>query len=574
MTGWDRRAVVGQSRKRRGIKAVQANIDGKLVPGWKARDDHPKQRIPPKPAKLCLDFLGLEFPHPPSSFLPPPPRLTSVHPSMPPTAASRTVKAPGPDAKQLNDLPDEMLSLIFITFAYKAQKADQHLQLMLVCKRWRSVVLSTAILWSSVSFDASHPWPEPKMQAYLERAKAARLSIKMAGSPNYAASVCQRLGTRLNQLSRLDIGTYEGSVKPLWPHIASMKQLQRLEMANRAGQRFVPQSPASPTEIHLPSLRYLCLEAIDMPWRLCHFENLAELRILHYFLQPVVAVEHFLEALGRCQNLRKLSIILRLPYSGVRSTDNQWYMHPLKNHTVYLPKLRQLELCGYVDTQIQSLAMSIQAPELEAAILEGMGDSELEEDWSMFNPYFPTLQHLTLGGWNDAGGLLQRILPVSSRIHSLDLTLPEMEPFDLPATSTPNHGTPGASPSSQTTAIDLVNPTVDGVLARTRLDRLHTLRTRHVPPAVVRRIVDSVPSVKAVQMLLTNTGLEGDEDTQAFSALEEDMAYLRSKVSFGTFGSLSGAERYASQSDKDAGKLLTDADATLGVNVGDLMTDG
>ncbi|KAJ7208970.1 hypothetical protein GGX14DRAFT_111086, partial [Mycena pura] len=201
----------------------------------------------------------------------------------------------------ISALPDELLSKIFDGIG-----AFPSLQVMLVCRHWHEVALSSPALWSNLEFT----WrlcPQ-RFLSQLQRSKTAKLTVKIECMDS--SFVIPWILANANRLMVLDLAGERHHV------LDAMHQMRRYDFPILRTLCLSPHAegdsdttaifPSDLLDRRVPCLRKLTLCHIDAPW-----QSLSCLNSLTLFGSPAtppIFLHDLLSVLRACPDLRDLRL--------------------------------------------------------------------------------------------------------------------------------------------------------------------------------------------------------------------------------------------------------------------------
>lgn len=219
----------------------------------------------------------------------------------------------------VNRLPDETLSaiirLVVFDSAYSHAFHKFVNEISHVCRRWRSVTVSDARLWSDIKIEGSHPTPPEAVAVYLDRSKLAPLSISLSITPPMQLHMSQwtemlnsygpriqnfhcHIPSRMPALPTLLLGLKT-------PNVEDLTIACNADLESSLTERFLGGS--------LRKLRHLSL-AYFTSWPSGMFANLATLDLADQDPKNKMSLELFLDTLDASPLLERLHINLHGPH--------------------------------------------------------------------------------------------------------------------------------------------------------------------------------------------------------------------------------------------------------------------
>ncbi|KAI0367066.1 hypothetical protein BV20DRAFT_580493 [Pilatotrama ljubarskyi] len=282
-----------------------------------------------------------------------------------PTAPS----PPGDDVKApehwnfqapINRIPPELLVSIFqwVQWLYgwphysSFSRPRDWLQLTWVCRYWRSVALSTPILWASIVHCRQATSQEDWLYAFLERASGAMLDVRI-DFWEYSEPTLRSIMVHANNIQRLALdlspGSYSGATnldELLHCFPSSMPALEWLELSVPSDWTSKPSSDASLSRQRLPNLQRLKLWGFNFPWESDLYTSLRSLALIHLRAPP--AITELFHILLACPELEVLELER---YDGDRDLEFPDDLHLRADAPVLsLPRLSKLQLYASLRT--------------------------------------------------------------------------------------------------------------------------------------------------------------------------------------------------------------------------------
>ncbi|KAJ8502726.1 hypothetical protein ONZ45_g11492 [Pleurotus djamor] len=310
----------------------------------------------------------------------------------------RTLKATRNKFSYISQIPDEILSIIFIVIRDSALElfgsADQlsWLRLSAVCRHWRRITLATPALWSYIDFNSLDC-----AETMIERSKAVPITLKMAfrgASDDHRLRKIVANAISKKSLREIDI---QSSRREDIIQLLSNRTHRSAPFLESLKLTCITQDDYAPTNwrwYHMPSLRRL--ELIDMPLPQ-HFEHFAKLTYLKLDPPELISVNETLELLQHTPYVEELSI---------GSICNKEFVPTLRSvKDVSLPHLRSLELQAD-DTDSARILSSLSYPRSASVSLEFESDSPPDEETTeeSFDHILKAWSHFAGNGRNAASG--------------------------------------------------------------------------------------------------------------------------------------------------------------------------
>ncbi|KZV62666.1 hypothetical protein PENSPDRAFT_758559 [Peniophora sp. CONT] len=217
-------------------------------------------------------------------------------------------------------LPTEVLADIFYTYASATNNLFnlRWTSIMLVCRTWREIGLSTASLWSRIDFNRANRHPECLREQFLRsKARPIDLKIDFIYEESYYPWIDEDLvplfPARLRSLCISGItsaATLTRYIQQLAVHDTRCAQLQVLKLRFLDNGSEVQDPSLLPRLVDelvtrgAPSLSVLELGDMTANWE--SLSNLTRLRLL----SPAIEPTHAIDALSRCPNLLLLDLCL------------------------------------------------------------------------------------------------------------------------------------------------------------------------------------------------------------------------------------------------------------------------
>ena len=375
-----------------------------------------------------------------------------------------------PVPPSLDTLPNELLSDIFVWYAIETSKSHSASMrrrpqprgyygwgdIMLVCRRWRDVALSSPALWRAVDVklstqrralsedsldnDAETQNPFRWLELILPRTAKATLEL-VFGSPAVAIAALPKLNAESSRIGTLVVPNdiYAAAVHSFLK--LEMPRLVEFEFLNISWPRFIPTSDSWKCVKGLSAQRFPALRVLRLSN--CRFDDEAvmlfpqlqclDLRSCSFHGHPST-LDHLFDVIRRCINLHELQLhqILR--------TLNDTARH--NAHVLSLDRLYKLVICDQpcltsrflahvtlsVNTTLRVIGMMDIPPDDES--YDTLFPSLLPADLSGL-PLIPTLTSGSIHNWQDVARLKCHRGPTKL---SLKLIFPEdSTQEDLPA---------------------------------------------------------------------------------------------------------------------------------------------
>ncbi|TFY70542.1 hypothetical protein EVG20_g2455 [Dentipellis fragilis] len=315
-------------------------------------------------------------------------------------------------------LPTEIILDIFRHVVWSTNSATQCnlglLRLTWVCRKWRELILSDRILWSTIWFAESMPWS--RSLAFLERAGTTPLQLRIGESSRFLNTrdpklvittdqmlwLLDRILTKTDQIFMLIISVEE------WP--VALAALDRLRTVSRAPllTRFEIHRLGRPYVLHgeesqsfrttkasslfsgqAPLLKRVCCNGVHLDWDKPSFSNLLHLDLRRLPAQYSPSIEQFYHVLEESPSLKAL-----LLDGGGPAWDDA---NPRPDRApVSVPNLVTLSLGSFSLLFAIFLVQSIEAPGLRDLTLMDMNVTDYSPLLQALTGRFPDVITLTL----------------------------------------------------------------------------------------------------------------------------------------------------------------------------------
>jgi hypothetical protein len=310
-----------------------------------------------------------------------------------------------------SSLPPELLGRVFefLLLPKQHRELTKHrhswVAVTHVCKRWRTIALGHAALWSTISTVSKQPW-----DIFLQRSRTSLLSISASMSdstPEYSQYIAEHLH-RVRVLSLQTLSHIDQSILTSLLGATTAPELQVLRL-RRTGHSSQVLPPEFFSEV-APNVREIKLENFQFPWTTIapHIvsldvsaewavptENGTRLRKPDFF-----TMQDILQCLSRMPNLRTLSLA-RLPNSLplIRITSGGSHEPDLIN----LPHLTKIHLAGQVRPCVRFWRLLRAHPQVQVLMRTSQSFHEgvLKDVISslkdrLYAPDYPTLTKISL----------------------------------------------------------------------------------------------------------------------------------------------------------------------------------
>lgn len=338
--------------------------------------------------------------------------------------------------RHVQDLPIEVLATVFnyLAEATSQEPSDQHVNVLLVCRRWHDVALETPALWACICvqgpLESGNRKPTKdflKLQALVQRSKTKTLSLILRFNNSMIGAytgINEHLKDSLCRIISVDIFIDFTNYPSAWPMYQAqacknMPNLERLNLHRDEAEG------GSTSFHHLSStaLRNLRTFNTSIDWSSSQFPNLQILEITETWSWLDFNVfQAFLAALGAMQRLVSLEMTFKeaLYDTSVVHED----LAGVPKCTV--AKLRRVKLAGLPSHRVRSWLALVETPELEKLHLLGRWKGwkrKPVEDWSGCSPVYPELKTLTLWFWCSPENLIQLVAPPPPSSIKLDVLI-------------------------------------------------------------------------------------------------------------------------------------------------------
>ncbi|OBZ79878.1 hypothetical protein A0H81_01539 [Grifola frondosa] len=276
--------------------------------------------------------------------LTPPPSILTF-PDMNPASQDWDMMEPtlGSDANgsmtssPIHHLPHELLAHIFLFLAHMSPVGKYILRICHVCKHWRAVALSSADLWTSISFhdlDRAQTFlrrsKSRPIQVYLDRKRLPDSTVNILTPHVYRIQSLHVALRNHYELEDLLLGLKHTAAPRLEELVLHMGHLRcgwtsNWELADLLNTAIPVErrslSGLAPFDSHTPMLRSLTLSHLRFyPWTASIYKHLIHLTIIAP--PPPVAVQGLLDVLTGCPALETLVVRLSHFFSSF-NTDTR-----------------------------------------------------------------------------------------------------------------------------------------------------------------------------------------------------------------------------------------------------------
>ncbi|KAI0309527.1 hypothetical protein OF83DRAFT_1273158 [Amylostereum chailletii] len=220
-----------------------------------------------------------------------------------------------------------------------------------VCRRWRQVALSTAILWSNINCRLSERWATEMFTR--ARNSPATYVIDEGDSVEHHRAILSQHLSHLKEISGIEDRHATTSPAPL---------LESFDWEMDSSNADVVSLPPNMFAGHAPRLRSLNLDCVVPPWNSLAFRNLDRLCIgipQELITAPLSSLQpdyhSFYDFLESMPGLNHLCLVACLP---------SYHLYPAADRRVKFPNLKTVELQGLA-RDCAALVHRIEAPTLE-----------------------------------------------------------------------------------------------------------------------------------------------------------------------------------------------------------------
>ncbi|KAL1727549.1 hypothetical protein EV714DRAFT_216940 [Schizophyllum commune] len=270
----------------------------------------------------------------------------------------------------ISSLPNEILGDIFLLYARETNTLSglRWTKLLLVCRRWTIIGLSTPALWSYIEFDnyalAASVHTAALQQLCLPGAHPLTVAVQDDFREPFLTRILHLLASSMDRISSLKVGSAGPHLAELLEMLAQEKRINlrtlSLSLHGLPGEVFVV--PGAHTEHIVCNLRILRLSNVSLDWS--YLRNLSSITIINnYPTAPFLDVAALLEVLRYSPRLEDLFLNDCLTLSDT---------HERSAAMVELPYLEDLELWGRTSSYT-ALVSRLHFPRVRRVILEAYG---------------------------------------------------------------------------------------------------------------------------------------------------------------------------------------------------------
>lgn len=308
--------------------------------------------------------------------------------------------------RNVNRLPREILSYIFLYSTHSSDNSP-HLRMLMplwlshVCSQWRTISVSTAQLWTTLSSQSAvTSTSRQRTVVFLERSKTCPLDLYLdfrdpswcwaeddhIFSPRDMSNILDLL---LPVVSRWQVVTL---LTDTWApihlflsrtsSIAAPSMLREISLFRcnayfvRRGQPFLPFALREPVRLfdgRLTGLRHVTLAGVHVDWSRSSLCNLRSLELKYHAYDVTPSLVELLTILRDCRSLERLALVGWMARSD-NGQDDVKFLYP-SSEALSLSGLTELEV-GFVDAENAARVLSLLSfPSLQDLCLQDIAAS-------------------------------------------------------------------------------------------------------------------------------------------------------------------------------------------------------